>query len=199
MTESNSDNIEPNSANEEQSFEGEGNPEIEDANAPSSQNDEALADDDSAQLGQDARTLAKADSENDGVETPEANARHEAVLAEAAGDADMISEEEIEDKVGQGRDWASRTAASQAQKVAVELKHVEEEVRSVLDDRDSRRKRKLNGSRRWRELEEDILDWHFTGRFEESTLKHLQQLIAKRHLLFRRLSYLGGTRPTWNS
>ena len=83
--------------------------------------------------------------------------------------------------------------------MALELKRIESEVRELLGERDSRRKRKLSGSRRWRELEEDILGWRFTGRFNEAALARLHRLIVRRDYLFRRLRYLAGTRPTWNT
>ena len=93
-------------------------------------------------------------------------------------------------------DWASECSP---RTVAVELKRVEEHVRQLLEDRDSRRKRKLAGSRRWAELHEDILSWRHAGRMDEQVLRDLERLVSRRHYLFRRLSYLAGTRPTWNS
>ena len=86
-----------------------------------------------------------------------------------------------------------------AHRVAVELKRIESEVRRLLEERDPRRKRKLGGTQRWLELEEDVLSWRFAGRFDESTLLQLRQLIARRHYLFRELRFLASTRPTWNT
>jgi len=84
-------------------------------------------------------------------------------------------------------------------RIVIELKRIESEVREILESRDSKRKRKLGGSRRWLELEEDIITWRYTDRFDEPTLRHLQELVAKRHYLFRRLRFIAGTRPTWNT
>jgi len=113
---------------------------------------------------------------------------------------------EVEDEPVTG---GSKTTASQAppnwerelsaQRIAVELKRIETEVRKLLEDRDPKRKRRLAGSRRWRELEEDLIALRFTGRIDESTLASLRQLINRRHYLFRRLRFLALTRPTWNS
>ncbi len=83
--------------------------------------------------------------------------------------------------------------------VIVELKSVEAEVRRLVEERDPKRKRKLSGTHRWHELEEDIIGWRFSGRFDETTLRRVQELIARRHYLFRHLHFLAGTRPVWNS
>ncbi len=83
--------------------------------------------------------------------------------------------------------------------VIVELKRIESDLRTLIEERDPRRKRKLSGTHRWHELEEDILTWRFTGRFDEDTLRRTQELIARRHHLFRHLRFLAGTRPVWNS
>ncbi len=92
---------------------------------------------------------------------------------------------------GQDADWDSQLSAH---RVVVELKRVEAEVRELLFERDPKRKRKLSGSRRWRELEEDLLAWKFSGRIEEDTLRRLHRLIYRRDHLFRRLRFLAGSR-----
>jgi len=86
-----------------------------------------------------------------------------------------------------------------AHRIAVELKRVEAEVRELLEESDSKRKRKLSGSRRWRELEEDLLAWRFAGRVEPKVLAKLRQLVARRNYLFDRLRFATGTRTRWNS
>ena len=86
-----------------------------------------------------------------------------------------------------------------AHKIVVALKRIEAEVRSILDDKDTKRKRKLAGTRRWHELEEDIIAWRHGRGIDEQTLRHLQELIATRHHLFNRLRFIAGTRPTWNT
>lgn len=85
------------------------------------------------------------------------------------------------------------------QRIAVELKKIEDEVRRLLEDRDPKRKRRLAGTRRWLELEEDILSLRYQNRIDEATLDTLHRLVARRHHLFGRLRFLARTRPTWNS
>lgn len=80
-----------------------------------------------------------------------------------------------------------------------ELGIIEGQVRAILGPQDPRRKRKFAGTQRWKELEEDIQEWRFTGRYEEDSLRDLLRLIARRHYLFDRLTFLAVTRPTWNS
>jgi len=93
-------------------------------------------------------------------------------------------------------DWANELSVK---RIAIELSHIEEEVRSSLAGRDPKRNRKLSGTRRWLELEEDIGALLYRGRIEESVLEKLRLLVSRRHHLFRRLKFLTGTRPTWNS
>ena len=94
------------------------------------------------------------------------------------------------------RDWSNDTSTGA---IAGELNRVETEVRELLSARDTRRKRKLAGTRRWLELEEDLLSWRFSAAVDEETIHRLQRLIARRHFLFTRLRFLASTRPTWNS
>ena len=54
-----------------------------------------------------------------------------------------------------------------AQAVGADLKRIEAEVRSILENRDPRRKRKLGGSFRWLELEDDVRSWRFSGAARE--------------------------------
>ena len=93
-------------------------------------------------------------------------------------------------------DWANELSVK---RIAIELNHIEEEVRSSLADRDPKRNRRLSGTRRWLELEEDIGKLLYGGRIEESVLEKLRLLVSRRHYLFRRLKFLTSTRPTWNS
>jgi len=93
-------------------------------------------------------------------------------------------------------DWEHELSAH---RVAVELRRIESEVRELLEERDPKRKRKLSGTHRWNELEDDIISWRFSGRFDEETLRRLQELIGRRHYLFHRLRFLASTRPTWNT
>lgn len=89
--------------------------------------------------------------------------------------------------------------AARAHDIAGELTRVESEVRGILEAVDDKHKRKLGGTSRWHELEDDIIAWRYSGRIAEADLARLRQLVARRHHLFRQLSFLAGTRPTWNS
>lgn len=90
-------------------------------------------------------------------------------------------------------------AYGSAHHIGIELKHLEDEVRALLDPIDQRRKRKFNGTRRWHELEDDLRAIRFSGRLPEETIVKVLQLVAKRHTIYRRLSFLSSTRPTWNT
>lgn len=80
-----------------------------------------------------------------------------------------------------------------------ELRHIESEIRDLLADRDPVRKRKFTGTAKWQELENDLISWRFTGRFDEDLLRRVQVMVSRRHYLFRHLKYLSSTRPVWNS
>jgi len=90
-------------------------------------------------------------------------------------------------------------AYASAHHIGIELKHLEDEVRDLLEPIDQRRKRKFSGTRRWHELEDDLRALRFSGRLPETTIAKILQLIAKRHTLYQRLSFLSATRPTWNT
>ncbi|HNQ22004.1 MAG TPA: hypothetical protein PKK06_02810 [Phycisphaerae bacterium] len=83
--------------------------------------------------------------------------------------------------------------------VVVELRHIEDQVRRLLEERDPKRKRKLAGTRRWHELHEELINLRHSGRLSEETIESLERLIARRHFLFRQLRFYAGTRPTWNT
>ncbi|MFH1107923.1 MAG: hypothetical protein V1790_01810 [Planctomycetota bacterium] len=116
-------------------------------------------------------------------------------VSEDQGASDMAAAAPIAHPEQTG-DWANELSPH---RVAVELRRIESEVRALLEERDPKRKRKLSGTSRWQELEEDIVSWRFSGRFNEDTLRRAQELIARRHHLFNRLRFLASTRPTWNS
>ena len=84
-------------------------------------------------------------------------------------------------------------------RVAIELARIESDVRKILDERDPKRKRKFTGTRRWQELEEDIISLKFAGRMDENILRELNKLVMQRHFLFRQLCFIASTRPTWNT
>ncbi len=118
---------------------------------------------------------------------------------EGAGDSSAGQSESVAAEmphVEQTGDWENELSAH---RVAVELRRIESEVRAMLEDRDPKRKRKFTGTHRWHELEEDIISWRFSGRFDEDTLRRAQELINRRHYLFQHLRFLASTRPTWNT
>ena len=98
-----------------------------------------------------------------------------------------------------GQATESRGGETAVRDIVVELKRVETDVRQLLADYDPRRKRKLAGTRRWLELQEDILAMRYAGRMSEEWLDRLQELCVRRRHLFSRLKFLAGTRPTWNT
>ncbi len=197
-----------------------GVPEIEDAYDPSRDAEAVVEEDDPQDPDPDSRTIedgnaeAAADVEStvDGtIETAPAqavaddsndtsaftdNSSDSTAIADDSSDiADVasVSEPDAKPKVP---DWSNETSA---RRIIVELTRVESEVRTILEERDSRRKRKLGGTRRWLELEEDILAWRHSGRFAETALDRMHELIGKRHYLFKRLRFIAATRPTWNT
>ena len=178
-------------------------PAIEDAYEPEAPEAEQVAEDDPELLGLSARSLEddassglSEEPEVPGVGRPTAPPQENDDVSDAAS----LSDEPVgSPKTAPAPETLSWDDELSAHRVAVELKHIEAEVRDLLGERDARRKRKLSGSRRWRELEEDVLAWRFTGRFNEATLARLHRLIVRRDYLFRRLRYLAGTRPTWNT
>lgn len=178
-------------------------PPVEDASEPDEPMPEAIPDDESEPLDPAARALEGSVSEAD--EEGESAARQKAarVTADSDSDTDAVVDAPS-DSTSQSSD-AKPTREydleyeGSAHKVVVELKHVEQEVRQLLEDRDTRRKRKLSGTHRWRELEDDIRAWRSGGRFDETSLDRLCGLVNRRHYLFKRLRFLAATRPTWNS
>jgi len=178
-------------------------PEVEDAYAPDESSDEPVLEDEPELLDSASRLLEDEPAEPDelresGAPAP-ATVAHEAYEKEDAGDTDSISEgpeTEPDSAAATPREWDKEVSA---RRVVIELKRVETEIRELLQDRDSKRKRKLTGTRRWLELEEDIVSWRFASRFDEETLARVRQLVARRHHLFKRLRFLAGTRSTWNT
>ena len=180
-------------------------PEIEDAYAPpDAADDKVPADDEADLLEESARSLdaepGQADELDEETVATTAVRSAEAAERDDTGDADSIPDEPTpasQELEGQKPTVWDRERSPH--KIAVELKRIESEIRGVLEGRDPKRKRKLGGTRRWLELQEDIVSWRHTGRFDESTLNRLQELTARRHYLFRRLCFLATTRGTWNT
>ncbi len=150
--------------------------------------------------GDDGAAPAEAPQADSAPATDETSAAgQDAVPSSDNTDAVAVSDKppEKQEPVKTGPvDWSQETSAHA---IEVELQHIETSVRTALETVDSRRKRRLGGTQRWRELEQDISSWRFTGRFSEEAAQHLLYLIRKRHSLYERLSFLSSTRPTWNT
>jgi len=160
---------------------------------------ETVAEDDPSFLEPTARALEGEADELAAVEgeSPQRDqTATEAIDDEVTSDAEGIADEPADETAAARMDWAREISAH---RVAVELKRIESEVRAILGDKDHKRKRRLAGTRRWQELEDDVLAWRNAGRFDEDALNHLQQLITRRHYLFRHLMFVTSTRPTWNT
>ena len=173
-------------------------PEIEDSNAPESvaeSTDEILAEDDPELLDGAARSLEMVESDDAPSEEAAVSA---AAKVDDSSDTGTITDDAKPDGGTNDRtpDWSNERSAH---RIAVELKRVETDVRRILENYDTRRKRRLAGTRRWLELEEDIISWRFTGRPDEETLGRLSALVAKRHHLFKQLEFLTTIRPGWRS
>lgn len=174
-------------------------PQIEDAYARDEDAERPPEEDDVQLLDAAARAL-EADSKADAAleETPSAaSARVQQDEASDTGEVD--TDEGAADQELAAPKEANWAAERSAHRLIVELKRIEGEVRDLLADRDPRRKRKLAGTRRWLELEEDLIAWRYSDRFDVETLRRLNELVARRHHLFRRLRFLAATRPTWNT
>lgn len=118
------------------------------------------------------------------------------VQADDESDTGSIPDEPGGETAAFTGDWQVEMSAH---RITIELKRVETRVRELLSDRDSRRKRKLAGTFRWHELEEDIIAWRAERRMAPETLEELHRLVGRRHFLFCQLRFAAGTRPTWNS
>lgn len=136
-------------------------------------------------------------------EDPDAILVDDAVIAEfaastgdlPAGDAEPPAEPVVIRRSRQDAwdgDWTP-------QRIDAELRALETEIRELLGERDPRRKRKLTGTRRWHELQEDLVGLHYAGQYDPPTVARIQQLVMRRHALYRRLRFLALTRPTWNT
>jgi hypothetical protein len=181
----------------------EDTPQVEDAYAPDESAAAEVLEDEPELLDPALRSLeaepTEADLPDESAAPSPPHVTADAPEKDDAGDTDAIADEPEGSAESVATVPADLDDEVSPRRVAVELKRVEVEVRELLEGLDGRRKRKLTGTRRWRELEEDILSWHYSGRFDEETLARLRRLIARRHYLFRRLRFLAGTRPVWNT
>jgi hypothetical protein len=193
MTQDNTPTPEPTPAHDEAA-------QIEDADAPDAETAEDIAEDDPLLLSGAVRIIQPdEDSGSEEVVSPiveDSPRRRYDDTSDAAAIQDEPAQAGSKESNLSQPDWATEVSA---RKIGIELKHIEENVRHLLDGRDTRRKRKLGGTRRWHELEEDIINWRHAGRIDGDTLDRLHEMIARRHHLFQRLRFLAGTRPTWNS
>lgn len=174
-------------------------PEIEDANAPNEPDEQSVTEDDVELLDASARALEPADdsvsSEPSGAPSAEQPASPVAVADDTSDTAAIVDDQKPANADKQRLpDWSNERSGH---RIAVELKHVESRVRQLLENNDTRRKRRLGGTRRWQELQEDILAWRFSGRPDEATLAELHALIAKRNHLYDRIVFLSTIRPGW--
>lgn len=173
-------------------------PAIEDAYEADSPGRQPVEDNEAELLVQSAQPL--------GGEGSQAQVSEDAATPPSAGDHDDVGD--VESLPGETVAGPENVATppkgdidreTSARRVIVELRRIEVEVRALLEDRDTKRKRKLGGTHRWLELEEDLINWRFTDRFDKATLDRLHELIVRRNYLFRHLRYLAATRPVWNS
>lgn len=93
-------------------------------------------------------------------------------------------------------DWQAEMSA---RRIAIELRKIETHIRELLQDRDLRRRRKLAGTYRWRELEDDLNELRTSRRVDPDTINEIQRLVYRRHFLFTQLRFAAATRPTWNT
>jgi hypothetical protein len=178
-------------------------PGIEDAYSPNEASGREVGEDDPDLLDLSARALGSGASQADDEQSAaapaaEGVARVEAEHDDASDAGAMPSDEEskaLEAATPELPNWDRELSAH---RIVVELKRIEADVRGLLENRDTKRKRKLSGTRRWLDLEEDVIAWRYAGRFDEDTLRRLQELIHRRHYLFRRLRYLTAARPAGN-
>ena len=177
---------------------------VEDAYASSAQGEDEVGEDDPQLLDATARSIeaspgeAPDDQAVEGVSVGQqpGSRTTEDDESDAGSVADDSDASEALSRDPAAVNWDRTTSPHE---IVVELKRVESEVRDLLEGRDRKRKRKLDGTRRWHELEEDLLAWRYAGVIDESTNQRLRQLVARRHYLFTRLSFLATTRPVWNS
>lgn len=174
-------------------------PAIEDAYSPNDASGQEVGEDDPDLLNSSARALGDGapqadDEQSAGTPTAERVARVEAEHDEASDAGALPADEEPKIQEAATPELPNWDRERSAHRIVVELKRIEADVRGLLENRDTKRKRKLSGTRRWLDLEEDVIAWRYAGRFDEDTLRRLQELIHRRHHLFGRLRYLTAAR-----
>lgn len=168
-------------------------PDIEDAYTPEVASDQPIGEDDPELLTPKSRSLEARSDESEGTDSTQPVSAK--ATADDTSDTDAVVDDDEGTEAGVRERLSDWTVEKSAHRIAVELKRVESEVRRLLEDRDTRRKRRLAGTRRWHELEDDIIAWQFKGRFDQPTLHRLRELVAKRHYLFKRLGFVVTARP----
>lgn len=179
-------------------------PAIEDAYAPDGSSEHAVDEDDLRLLDPVSRALEADTSQEDDTDgSPAADGDGATGVVAAKDDTtdtdDLSSAPEATGGAASDPKLANSGKEGSAHQIIVELKRIESEVRRLLEGRDSKRKRKLAGTRRWLELEEDLLTWQHSSRVDASTVRSLQDLVLRRHHLFKHLRFIASTRPTWNT
>lgn len=117
------------------------------------------------------------------------------ILSDDPGEHRVDASDEA-DRARPSVDWATEVSVG---RISSELRRIEAEVRQILDAHDLKRKRRMAGTRRWNELEEDIIAWRYSDRIDDALLIRLRDLVTRRHHVFQRLRFIASTRPTWNS
>lgn len=176
-------------------------PPIEDAQEVKPDYQGEVGEDDAELLAPSSRTLETDDCAGEQEQEQGASSSPPALVEQdGSSDADAIPDDvESEKTEATKSERPGLDPALSPYRVGAELKRIEREVRTLLESRDPRRKRKLGGTRRWLELEDDLRRWRFMDRFDVVTLDQLGCLVARRHYLFQRLRFLAGTRLVWNS
>lgn len=178
-------------------------PAIEDAYEAEAIAEAAPPEDDPAMLDTAARRLDGDNGEAAGMvssEDPAVHLRSEEDVSDAAGiDEDPLRSLDEGARTDEERLSPIRTLELASHRIGVELKRIESRVRELLEGRDSKRKRRLSGTARWLELQEDVLALRYSGRVDETALAEVSQLIARRQYLFTQLRFLSSTRPAWNT
>ncbi len=160
--------------------------------------DETIIEEDDEQLLSSAVSIDSQASAEAGESASSEVVAHLDDTSDAAAIDTDEDESSNEQELGSSVD-PTHVVTKKAHSVAVELKTLELEVRRILESVDNKRKRKLGGTHRWNELEDDIASWRYSGRHDEQTLSQLRLLIHRRHYLFRELSNLASIRPVLNS
>lgn len=173
----------------------EESPAIEDAHAPNGAGGQGVGEDDPQLLDGASRSLDRegSSSGDDPVTSVATDTDDTSDATVSDDDKDVAPEDDGEPRPA---NWDRETSA---RKLIVELNRIEAEVREILETCDTRRKRKLGGTRRWHELEEDLIAWRYGHKIDDTLRRRLHELVAQRHHLFNRLRFIASTRPTWNS